>query len=72
LYFSDGDRRVLFGQDLHGPFKSAWGSDIKQWQTSMKLVLALEADILCEGHYGVYRGRSAVRQFIFGLLEQIS
>ncbi|MFX1508969.1 MAG: MBL fold metallo-hydrolase [Promethearchaeota archaeon] len=72
LYFSDGDRRVLFGQDLHGPFNSAWGSDIKQWQTSMKLVLALEADILCEGHYGVYRGKSAVRQFIFGLLEQIS
>jgi glyoxylase-like metal-dependent hydrolase (beta-lactamase superfamily II) len=70
LYFNDGDRRVLFGQDLHGPFNKAWGSNIKQWRTSMKLVLALEADILCEGHYGVYRGKSAVRQFIFGLLEQ--
>ncbi|MFX1564873.1 MAG: MBL fold metallo-hydrolase [Promethearchaeota archaeon] len=72
LYFTDGERRVLFGQDLHGPFNSAWGSNITQWQTSMKLVLALEADILCEGHYGVYRGKSAVRQFIFGLLKQIS
>ncbi len=70
LYYSDGDRRVLFGQDLHGPFNAAWGSDVAKWRTSMNLVLALEADILCEGHYGVYRGKSAVRQFIFGLLEQ--
>ncbi|MFW9830380.1 MAG: MBL fold metallo-hydrolase [Candidatus Thorarchaeota archaeon] len=70
VYFSDGDRRVLFGQDLHGPFNTEWGSNIDHWRTSMKLVLALEADILCEGHYGVYRGKSAVRQFIYGLLEQ--
>jgi glyoxylase-like metal-dependent hydrolase (beta-lactamase superfamily II) len=72
LYFDDGERRVLFGQDLHGPFSPEWGSDIDQWRTSMQLVLALEADILCEGHYGIYRGKSAVRQFIFGLLEQQS
>ncbi|MFX0168007.1 MAG: MBL fold metallo-hydrolase [Candidatus Hodarchaeota archaeon] len=70
LYYNDGDRRVLFGQDLHGPFNTAWGSNIKQWRTSMNLVLALKADILCEGHMGVYRGKSAVRQFILGLLEQ--
>lgn len=70
IYFNDKNRRVLFGQDLHGPFNAAWQSDIKQWQTSMKLVLALEADILCEGHYGVYRGKSAVRQFIYGLLAR--
>ncbi|MFX1317522.1 MAG: MBL fold metallo-hydrolase [Promethearchaeota archaeon] len=72
LYFKDGDRRVLFGQDLHGPFNVAWGSDVNQWRTSMKLVQALQADILCEGHFGVYRGKSAVRQFIHGLLSQIS
>ncbi len=70
LYFTDGDRRVLFGQDLHGPFNAAWGSDVAKWRTSLNLILALESDILCEGHYGVYRGKSAVRQFIFGLLEQ--
>lgn len=70
LYYADGERRVLFGQDLHGPFNAAWGSNISEWRTSMNLVLALEADILCEGHYGVYRGKSAVRQFIYGLLEQ--
>jgi glyoxylase-like metal-dependent hydrolase (beta-lactamase superfamily II) len=72
LYFNDGDRRILFGQDLHGPFNAAWGSDITKWQTSMKRVQKLEADILCEGHYGVYRGKSAVRQFILGLLKQLA
>lgn len=72
LYFDDSGRRVLFGQDLHGPFNAAWGSDIVQWRTSMQLVLALEADILCEGHYGVYRGKSAVRQFINGLLNRLT
>lgn len=70
LYINDGERRVLFGQDLHGPFNPAWGSQTDQWRTSMQLVLALEADILCEGHYGLYRGKSAVRQFIQGLLSQ--
>jgi len=70
LYFDDGGRRVLFGQDLHGPFSPAWGSDISQWRASMERVLALEADILCEGHYGIYRGKHAVRQFILGLLDQ--
>ncbi len=70
VYYNDGDRRILFGQDLHGPFNAAWGSDITQWRASMNMVQDLEADILCEGHYGVYRGKSAVRQFIFGLLNQ--
>ena len=70
LYFDDGGRRVLFGQDLHGPFSPAWGSDVSQWRASMERVLALEADILCEGHYGVYRGKHAVRQFILGLLDR--
>jgi glyoxylase-like metal-dependent hydrolase (beta-lactamase superfamily II) len=60
VFYNDGDRRLLFGQDLHGPFNAAWGSDIAQWRTSMKLVQDLEADILCEGHYGVYRTLEAI------------
>lgn len=59
----DGER-VLFGQDLHGPFHPAFESDKAQWRASMDRVLALEADILCEGHYGIYRGAEAVREFI--------
>jgi hypothetical protein len=30
----------------------------------MERLLALEADVLCEGHFGVMRPASAVRRFI--------
>ncbi len=59
-----GGQRVLFGQDIHGPFHPAFESDKAQWRASMDRVLALQADILCEGHYGIYRGADAVRRFI--------
>jgi glyoxylase-like metal-dependent hydrolase (beta-lactamase superfamily II) len=45
-------QRILFGQDIHGPFLPAFGSDIAQWRTSMEMILALKPDILCEGHCG--------------------
>lgn len=61
--------RVLFGQDIHGPFHPAFESDKSQWRLSMQRVLALEADVLCEGHYGIYRPAEAVRQFIEGQLS---
>lgn len=50
------DGRVLFGQDIHGPFSPSWGSDLTAWRLSMKKLLALRSDVLCEGHAGVYRG----------------
>jgi len=58
------DHRVLFGQDIHGPFSDDFGSDIGAWRRSMRELIALEADILCEGHYGVFEGEHAVREFI--------
>jgi len=30
----------------------------------LALMLSLEADILCEGHHGVYRGKKEVADFI--------
>ncbi len=60
---------VLFGQDIHGPFMPEFGSDLTQWRASMERLLALEADILCEGHYGIIRGKEAVRRFISRHLE---
>ncbi len=56
--------RVLFGQDIHGPFSPDFDSDIDQWRQSMGAVLDLNADILCEGHYGIYEGKDKVRSFI--------
>ena len=59
---------VLFGQDVHGPFHPQFGSDVAAWRRSMARLLELDADILCEGHFGVFRGRDAVRRFIEGQL----
>ncbi len=64
----DGDERVLFGQDIHGPFVADFGSDIEAWRQSMETLLALEATVLCEGHFGVYRTSPEVRRFIEGHL----
>jgi len=55
---------VLFGQDVHGPFSEAFGSDRVAWRESMEQLLALEAEVLCEGHYGVMRPAAEVRRFI--------
>src|SRR5512136_2244830 len=45
-------KRVLFGQDIHGPFEESFGSDLTAWRKSMEILLGLKADILCEGHFG--------------------
>ena len=53
-----------FGQDIHGPFNPSWGSNIGQWKKSMQKLLELKADILCEGHFGIYRPASRVQGYI--------
>ncbi len=59
-----GGQRILFGQDLHGPLHHDWGSDEPAWRSSLQKLLALGADILCEGHFGIFRGRRQVEQYI--------
>ncbi len=49
LYRDRGEKRILFGQDIHGPFLPIPGSDIETWRRSMIKLVELEADILCEG-----------------------
>ena len=68
LYTDWQKQRVLFGQDIHGPFQSQWGSDKKAWRYSMQILLDLQADILGEGHYGVIQPRDEVKAFIQGFL----
>lgn len=69
VYIDTHEGRVLFGQDIHGPFSAAWGSDLEEWRTSMNTVLSLHADILCEGHAGVVCGDD-IRRYIEDLLER--
>jgi glyoxylase-like metal-dependent hydrolase (beta-lactamase superfamily II) len=65
-----GGQRVLFGQDIHGPFSPAFGSDLGQWRLSMRRLLEIRADILAEGHYGVFRPAGEVESFIRQQLAQ--
>lgn len=64
LYLDRAGARVLFGQDIHGPFLPSFKSDIGRWRESMQKLIALEADILCEGHFGIFRPREKAREYI--------
>jgi glyoxylase-like metal-dependent hydrolase (beta-lactamase superfamily II) len=44
------------------------GTNQKDYLESLKFLLSLEADILCEGHYGVFRGKEEVAAFIESFL----
>jgi glyoxylase-like metal-dependent hydrolase (beta-lactamase superfamily II) len=68
-----GDRtgeRILFGQDIHGPFLQEFGADLTAWRRSMEILINLKADILCEGHFGVFRTQTRIREYIEYYLEQ--
>lgn len=72
LYLDRAEKRILFGQDIHGPFSPNFRSDIEKWKESMKKLLDLEADILCEGHFGIFRSKYKVKRYIEGYLRQYS
>lgn len=55
---------VLFGQDVHGPIHPDLLSDPDAYQKSLQKMVDMNADILCEGHFGVYYGKQKVRNFI--------
>ena len=70
VYLDRAGKRILFGQDIHGPFNKAFGSDIEAWKKSMQTLLALEADILCEGHFGIFQPKNKARAYIERYLEE--
>jgi glyoxylase-like metal-dependent hydrolase (beta-lactamase superfamily II) len=70
LYLDREGKRVLFGQDIHGPFHKDFNSNIKEWKKSMQKLLALDADILCEGHFGIFQPKERVRSYIERYLEE--
>ena len=67
LVTSDG-LKVLFGQDVHGPLDRRLLSDRADYRHSLEQMAALDADLLCEGHFGVICGKDAVRRFIRSFL----
>lgn len=62
-------QKVLFGQDIHGPLHDELLSSREDYMTSLKFLLSLEADILCEGHFGICKGKKEVREFISSFLR---
>jgi glyoxylase-like metal-dependent hydrolase (beta-lactamase superfamily II) len=70
LYLDRQKQRVLFGQDIHGPFSKAFGSNLSDWRNSMEELLALKADILCEGHFGIFRTALKVKTYIEQYMKQ--
>ncbi|MCX8044769.1 MAG: MBL fold metallo-hydrolase [Desulfobacterota bacterium] len=56
--------RVLFGQDIHGPLHPDLLSNRDDYIVSLSMLLKLNADILCEGHFGIIRGKDEVHKFI--------
>jgi len=70
VYVDINGKRVLFGQDIHGPFSREWGSNMDDWRGSMKRLLSLNADILCEGHFGNFSPAAKVKSYIEYYLKQ--
>ncbi len=64
IYLDVCGKRILFAQDLHGPLLPEFGSNLEDWDQSTQKLLELEADILCEGHFGIYRSKEDVRNYI--------
>jgi glyoxylase-like metal-dependent hydrolase (beta-lactamase superfamily II) len=65
-----GDQIVLFGQDVHGPLHPSLRSNRRDYLRSLQFMLDLNADILCEGHFGVIKGKEAVQGFIRSYLKE--
>jgi glyoxylase-like metal-dependent hydrolase (beta-lactamase superfamily II) len=70
IYLDKDGKRILFGQDLHGPLLSEFGSNLEDYGRSTKKLLDLDADILCEGHFGIYKTKKEVRNYILSYRRQ--
>lgn len=55
---------LVFAQDVHGPLHPSLLSDSDDYQRSLQRLLDLRAQILCEGHFGIFRGEQTVARFI--------
>jgi glyoxylase-like metal-dependent hydrolase (beta-lactamase superfamily II) len=70
IYLDQDGKRVLFAQDLHGPLLPEFGSNLEDWDRSTRRLLDLDADILCEGHFGIYKTKKDVKNYILSYRRQ--
>ncbi len=64
VYADAGGKRVLFAQDLGAPLLEDFQCDPVAWEKSADKLLNLHADILCDGHTGIYQSRRMVEKYI--------
>jgi len=70
-YIDIEGKRVLFGQDIHGPYYRQWGGDPVKAKQSLQRLKELKSDILCEGHFGIYQPTSAVEKYIQEYIDSL-
>jgi glyoxylase-like metal-dependent hydrolase (beta-lactamase superfamily II) len=70
IYLDKIGKKILFAQDLHGPLLEEFGSNLGDWDQSAKKLLDLKADILCEGHFGIYKTKKEVEKYILSYRRQ--
>lgn len=68
LIETEDKKKILFGQDLHGPIIPGV-SNYDDYQNSLRKILDLNADILCEGHFGIFQPASEVQRYINKYLD---
>jgi glyoxylase-like metal-dependent hydrolase (beta-lactamase superfamily II) len=66
----EDEKKILFGQDIHGPYFLR-GSNVAQARLSLQKLVDLRADILCEGHFGIYQPAAEVERYIEGYLREL-
>ncbi len=64
VYADSDGTRVLFGQDISAPLLPEFDCDMAAWRRSMEELLSLKADVLCDGHSGIYQPARAVAAYI--------
>lgn len=70
IYLDLIGKRILFAQDLHGPLLEEFGSNLGDWDRSTKKLLDLDADVLCEGHFGIFKTKKEVKDYILSYRHQ--
>ncbi|MBT3363857.1 MAG: MBL fold metallo-hydrolase [Chloroflexi bacterium] len=68
--YVDIGKRILFGQDIHGPY-SLPGADKQKAKQSLQKLIDIQADILCEGHFGIYQPKEKVNEYINSYLGRL-
>ena len=64
-YFTTSrELKIVFAQDVRGPLHPSLLSNADDCQASLQRLIDLDADVLCAGHYGIYKGRQDIVRFV--------